>query len=91
MSHYEKYVDILEGLGFGSIVGDEIPDTVTYGEAVRELRNCIAMAEEDGEPLNVEVFGDDYDEPIPHVRKAYLKAKRFLKQIRVMNKSLTMN
>lgn len=91
MSNFEHYKSVIEGLGFGSAIGEKIPDSITYGEAVKELRYYIAMANEEGEPLNLDVFGDEYDEPTPSVRKAYLKAKRLVKKFRVMDKTLRMN
>lgn len=91
MSNYEQYINVIENLGFGSVVGEKIPAIITYREAVRELCYYISMAEEEGEPLNLEVFGDEYDEPIPHVRKAYLRAKRLVKKFRVLNQSFRVN
>lgn len=89
-SNLEQYKSVIEGLGFGSAVGEKIPDNITYGEAVKELRYYIAMANEEGEPLNLDVFGDEYDEPTPSVRKAYFKAKRLVKKFRLVYKALRM-
>lgn len=79
-SDFQRYKGVIEDLGYGSRIGEEIPATTTYREAVVELTHYIGMANERGEPFNVEVFGDGYDAPVPSVRRAYFRARRLLKK-----------
>lgn len=80
-----QFLEIVEGLGFGRVVGDKRPEELkTYGEAVAELRYYIELAEAEGEPLNVEIFGDGYEKPNKATRRAYNRARRLLKQWVVM-------
>lgn len=87
---FENYKGVIKDLGYGAAIGETIRDTITYGEAANELKYYIGMADESGEPLNVEVFGDGFDAPIPSVRKAYFKAKRLLKKFSAASVDLRM-
>ena len=89
-TNFDRYKSVLEDLGYGSVVGEKIPETITYGEAAKELKYYIDMANEKGEPFNIEVFGDEYEEPIQSVRKAYFRAKRLLKKFLTMDKNHTL-
>ena len=86
----EQYAAAIAGLGYGESIGDTIPARITYGEAVRELRYYVGMAKEDGEPLNVEIFGDGYEKPNPNTRRAYFAARRLVRKWSIMSPGLVM-
>jgi hypothetical protein len=89
-TNFDRYKSVLEDLGYGSVVGEKIPETITYGEASEELKWHIYCAKQKGDSLNIEVFGDEYEEPIQSVRKAYFRAKRLLKKFFTMDKNHTL-
>ena len=87
-----QFMDIATDLGFKDDYnpingGNALPENgvSTYGWLKGELRNWIQMANEEGEPLWEDVFGD---ERIPACRNAYNRAKRMLKKIEVMADNL---
>ena len=86
-----QFLEVIEALGYGSTVGDAYPASLrTYGEAVGELRYYIELAESDGEPLNVEIFGDGYEKPNPTTRRAYHRARRLARLWAVMSPGLAL-
>ena len=87
-----RFLDIMKGLGYSDdydpkVGGNALPDNgiITYGWLKGELRNWIDMANETGEPLWEDVFGDHR---IPVCRNAYNRAKRMLKKIDAMPDNL---
>lgn len=88
----DQFLDIMQALGYADnynpkVGGNALPENgvATYGWLKGELRNWIDMANEEGEPLWEDVFGD---ERIPACRNAYNRAKRMLKKIEVMADNL---
>jgi len=79
---FGKFMSVMDGMGYGDSyrpnVGGELPDRVTRKWMKHELDNYIEMAQEEGEPLWEDVFGEN---KVPATVKAYNEAVALSKKL----------